>query len=515
MKQPLRLPLCLLATALTACGAPQKSAPGLEHVDLPSLPDVKKPKAAHAARELPPPPSASKESPFPKVTRQKLKNGLSVAIVEAHALPIVQIRVLVRVGSGYGAPGAAELTAQMLKDGGTRTMASAELLRRVETLGANLGVNVDFDATVLSTAIAKDHLAEALGLLGEVATAPRFDEGELKKLKSRATDEADDNARSSGKWTATRMVFRELFAPSTPYANYELVPSEIAKVNLATVRDFHKRFYVPKNATVVIAGDVAPAEATALAEKVFGGWAGADPPKVEFQTTTRETKRHVVIAHRPKSVQSDVFVASLGPARTSADWPQLRVANQIMGGGVASRLFLDVREQRSLAYSAYSRVLELAHSDLPVVAYAGTETSKTGLAVQGLVDNLEKMPASGVTDQETETARRYLSDVFAIRMETIGSIADMVVEADTLSLPDGYWDSYRMAVRGVHAAEAGAAAAKLFHADRAVVVVAGDADIIGPSLTHFGDVTVVDPAHEFKVIKSLPENKNASIELAK
>ena len=186
-----------------------------------------------------------------------------------------------------------------------------------------------------------------------------------------------------------------------------------------------------------------------------------------------------------------------------------------MGGGVAGRLFLDVREQRSLAYSAYSRVLELAHGQEPVVLYAGTETKKTGLAVQGLIDNLEKIEASGVSAQETETARRYLSDVFAIRMETIGSIADMIVEADELHLPDGYWDVYRAAVRGTDNTRASAAAKKLFHADRATVVVAGDADAIGTMLAHFGDVTVIDPEHEFKTMKTIPENKNAVLELAK
>ena len=311
------------------------------------------------------------------------------------------------------------------------------------------------------------------------------------------------------------MVFKELFAPATPYANYELVPSEIAKITPAIVKDFHRRFYVPKNATVVIAGDVEPEAATALAERVFGGWAGADPPKVEFPAATKETRRHVIVANRPKSVQSDVFVVGLGPARNSAEWPQIRVANQIVGGGVASRLFLDVREQRSLAYSAYSRILELAHGEQPVVAYAGTETSKTGLAVQGLLENLEKVSRAGVTPQETETARRYLSDIFAIRMETIGAIADLVVEADTLGLPDGYWDTYRAAVRSVGPAEAGSAAGKVFHADRAIVVVAGDADAIVPALSHFGEVTVVDPEHEFKVVKSVPENKNASLEPTK
>ena len=139
-----------------------------------------------------PPSGATKESPFPAVARAKLANGMGVDVVTSRALPIVQVRVVVRAGSGYGtSPGVATLTGDMLKDGGTRAMTSAELLRRIETLGANLGVATDFDATVLSMAVTKDQLAEALDILSQVVREPRFDGDELRKLKARTIDEVE------------------------------------------------------------------------------------------------------------------------------------------------------------------------------------------------------------------------------------------------------------------------------------------------------------------------------------
>jgi hypothetical protein len=78
---------------------------------------------AERQRQPPPPPLASKPSPFPAIARSKLDNGLRIAVVEAHAIPIVQIRLVTFAGMGYGAPGAGEMTAQMLKDGGTRSLA--------------------------------------------------------------------------------------------------------------------------------------------------------------------------------------------------------------------------------------------------------------------------------------------------------------------------------------------------------------------------------------------------------
>jgi zinc protease len=504
MKRTLTLAAVLAASA---CGGPPAASFGPNKVDIPATDGARHAASAETpATSSPPPSGITKESPFPAVVRASLGNGMRLDVVTSRALPIVQIRVLVRAGSGYGpSPGVATLTGDMLKDGGTRSMSSAELLRKVETLGADLSVRTDFDATTLSMAVTSDQLGEALSLLAQVIREPRFDDGELKKLEARTADEADDAARSSGQWTATRLVFRELFPANSVYATYGLVPSEIRAVSTAQIREFHRRFYVPKATTLVIAGDVDASSAKALADRHFGGWTGGEPKAVAYAAPRAPDTTRVFIAHRPKSVQSDIYVARLAPERKSERWPAVRVANQILGGGVASRLFTDVREQRSLAYRTSSQIFELARGEQPLVAYAGTETSKTSQAVTGLLENMARMTSAPPSAAETESARRYLSDVFAIHMETIGSIANMVVAQETFGLPDGYWDAYRKQVRATEAPEAEAAAKSLYSTDKALVVVAGDADVIGPELARFGEVTVVDPEKEFKTMRTLPQ----------
>jgi predicted Zn-dependent peptidase len=503
----MRAAIGLVIATLAGCGGPPAASFGPNKVDIPATDGAKPaPSAQTTSASNAPPSGVTKESPFPAVAHARLANGLGVDVVTSRALPIVQVRLLVRAGSGYGpSPAVATLTGDMLKDGGTRAMPSAELLRKVETLGADLSVHTDFDATVLSIAVTKDQLSEALSLLSQVVREPRFDNDELRKLKARTTDEAEDAARSSGQWTATRLVFRELFPEKSAYATYGLVPSEVAKVDGQQIRDFHRRFYVPRAATLVLGGDVDEATAKSLAEKHFGGWSGGDPPKVELARPRAPAKARVIIAHRPKSVQSDVYVATIAPARKTEGWAAVRVANQILGGGVASRLFTDVREQRSLAYRTSAQVLELAHGEQPLVVYAGTETGKTAQAVTGLLENLARMTSSPPTAAETASARRFISDIFAIRMETIGSIADMVVTQETFGLPDGYWDAYRKQVRATEASEAETAAKKLYATDKTLIVVAGDADVIGPDLARFGEVTVVDPEKEFKTMRTLPQ----------
>ena len=144
---------------------------------------------------------------------------------------------------------------------------------------------------------------------------PRFDGDELRKLKARTTDEAEDAARSSGAWTATRVVFRELFPEKSAYATYGLVPSEIARVDGAD----HPRLpsallraegHDPGARRRRRRGDGAVARGAH-----FGAGRAASRRRSSSRRRALPRKRRVVVAHRPKSVQSDVYVAMIAPPR--------------------------------------------------------------------------------------------------------------------------------------------------------------------------------------------------------
>ena len=495
--------LALLATfTVGGCGGHQVEQKPL-HADLPlhvlSTPPKAKGKAT--AREGAPAPLSQKESVIQRPTRKTLPSGLSVAVLESHALPIVQLRVLIHAGNGYGAPAVAEVTADLLKDGGAGAWTSAEVLRRVETMGGDLGVSVRTDATVLSIAVPKDKLKEALAILGEVVGAPRFDAAELGKLKERLVDEAESRARQSGGFTAQRVAFSTFY--TGPYGHYDVLASEVKKVTAKDVADFHKKFFVAKNMEVVVAGDVEPDAATSEVAKAFGKLRADAAPDVAFPAPRPAEKRRVIIADRPKSVQSDIYVVGVAPERKSPKFPAMRVANQVLGGGVAGRLFADVRESRSLAYSTGSQIIDVAHGPMLTFATAGTQSGKTVDAVQGLLDNLGKMQ-SGVTATENDGARRYLADIFAVRLETLGALADLYVAKDTIGLPDEYYDGYKKELREMSIEATNAAAKELFDPEHVVIIVAGDASVIAEGLRKFGEVTVTNPEADFAVTRTLP-----------
>jgi predicted Zn-dependent peptidase len=359
-------------------------------------------------------------------------------------------------------------------------------------------------------------MAEALGILGSVVSHPDFNQQEFNKLKKRELDRVSDSARTSGRWAASMILYRDLFtlpADRHPYASFDATAADVQKITLEACRSFHKKYYVPKNAFVVVAGDTTPEAAKTAVERAFGGWKGGEAPVQSFTDPVAPERVKITLVDRPKSSQSDIYVGALGPSRADASWASFAVSNQILGGGVAGRLFLDVREKQSLAYNTRSSLVEVAHGPAPMIAYAGTQTAKTGLALKAVLDNLDKLGTSEATATEVETATRYLSDVFATKLETVGALADELVQLHSLGLPDDYDDGYRKELRDVTAPVAAKSAAEHVRPGHAIVVVAGDADVIGPMLSHFGEVKVVDPAKNFERSKTIPLNADAPLEV--
>jgi predicted Zn-dependent peptidase len=279
------------------------------------------------------------------------------------------------------------------------------------------------------------------------------------------------------------------------------MPEELAKLELETCRGWHRLHFVPSNATLVVAGDVTPETVASSAKKWFGAWKGPAAPAVSLPQPFPPKVRTVYLVDRPGSAQSQIYVGLLGPERASAEWPSMHAANQILGGGVSGRLFLDVREKRSLAYSTGASLGDTRDGPAPIVLSAGSQTAKATEAVQALLENLESMANRAPLESELDRAVRFLNDSFIFRLETVGSVADLTSQLYVLGLPDDYYDEYRKAIRGL-ALPAVSRTASRYYQRTPVIVVAGDAATLGPQLAKFGPVTVLDPERQFALKKS-------------
>ncbi|MGE0787738.1 MAG: M16 family metallopeptidase [Sandaracinaceae bacterium] len=487
MSRMSRTTAILLALALGGCPSPQDDTDdgtgGGEDTHVEVVRDT--------PREEPPASGPARDVQFPAVTRNNTTSGLEVNTVQFGELPVVYLRLVVKSGTASdpsALPGVAHFVAQMLKEG-TRTRTSAQLAEAIEFLGADISVGEDEENVYIMIRALSDHLDEAMAILADVARNPRFDEAELRRFKRRELTRLALSSQEA-RYLARRTFYSELYG-SHPYARVDTTPAAVERISRRDLSAWHRTHFVPNNAFLVAVGNVDPSAVSAAADRHFRGWTRHDVPDVTYPDLPAPSARRVVVVDRPESVQSVIFVGNLALRRNDPDFVPLSVANQVLGGSAASRLFMDLREQRSLTYGAYSTIAERSEVG-PFVAYASVRNEVTAEAMRGFMEHLDRIVAETPPDAEVADARRFLSDSFPLQIETAGRVASMIQELRIFGLPDDYWDGYRSAIRSVTPAQAHEAATRYIHPDQALIVAVGRAaDIVEPLRT-YGEVRVVD-----------------------
>ncbi len=470
----------LLAVHCKSSNTPAVQSPapadGNAHAAATPTPEPETPHAP-AVRMDPPANGPARDVHLPAVRRRRLANGIELNAVEYHTLPVLHVRLTVRAGSAHdpaNLPGLASITGDMLKEG-TRAHASAQLAEAIEFVGGSLDVSTSSDATVISVSVLKDHAETALNLLAEVLTQPTFPQGELDKLKRRENDRLE-RSQNDPSWLSRRAFAGALYGAQHPYGRFDTTPDVLRRLTRNDIVGFHRTRYVGGNMTAVIVGDLAPAQVDALVNRTLGRVrAGTSPALTYPAAPAAATARQVVLVHRPNSPQSVVRIGNLGLRRRDDDYVPLSVATHYLGGGASARLFMDLRELRSLTYGAYARVGEAV--DVGTWSASGqVRTPATGDAMYAFFRHLECATTTAAPDAEMAQTRSYLVDSFPLSIETPGNIADLIVGMRLFGLADDWYDNFRTRVQGVDGATALATAQRYVHPDRALVVVVGDAD---------------------------------------
>ena len=494
----IRLTILVAAFAL-ACGPSAQPVPDVPDVDGDGETGERPPEVAE--REAPPESGPARDVQFPPLARASTENGLEVNTVEWRKLPIVYLRLVIKSGAEAdpeNMPGLAHIVGTMLKEG-TRTQTSAQLAERVEYLGADLWVSDDEENIHIGMRALSEHLDEAMEILADVAMNPAFRPDELRKLKRREIDRLALQANDPG-FLASRELYARLYGEH-PYAHIDTTREVVERVSRRDLQRWHRTHFVANNAFLVAVGDASAEDVQRAAQAKFGRWRTGEVPEVEYADPPERESREIVLVDRPESVQSVIYIGNLAIPRSHEDYEELEVANQVLGGSAASRLFMDLRERRSLTYGAYSGVGESVKV-APFRASASVRNEVTAQAMTAFFEHLDRIRNEAVPADELRDAHRYLSDRFPLEIDTPGKIANLVADLRIYGLPDDYWDGFRTAIREVSAPQAQAAAREHIRPDRSLVVVVGRAADVAEALTQWGPVTVVD--QEGEVVSSMP-----------
>jgi len=388
----------------------------------------------------------------PLAHREVLPNGIVLLVAERPAIPIVVVRLYTRAGSVYDPPGAgglANLTADLLTRG-TAKHTAPELDRAIEFVGGSLEGDAGRDGATVSLSVLKKDLRLGLDLLAEVVLTPTFPEAELKRRSEEIAANIERSEQDPG--TVVSRLMAQLLYPGHPYSRP--VPGTVESVKKLT-RDqlvaFHRANYRPDATIVSVVGDVARDEVRSELVSRLGGWAAPGAPRLAIPPTpasppveAREVRRDLT--------QATVSLARPGIKQDHPDYFPLVVANYILGGGSASRLYMRVREERGLAYSVYST---LGLGRYGAAYFVGLQTRLDGVeeAVGVTKDEMARMSREPVTTRELDLAKSYLIGSYPLRLDTSGKMASLLVVVEENQLGLDWPDRFKAGVAKVTAAD--------------------------------------------------------------
>lgn len=430
---------------------------------------------------------------LPHPAELSLPNGLTVLVLEQHRLPTIYVSLWIKSGAisdPKDAPGLASFTADLLRDG-TAKRSSTEIATELDELGATFNANAPFGANL--TAIQVTGLSASTGklmdLMSDIVLNPTFPADELEKYRRQ------EKARLVQMRANPAFLARERFAKAMygdfPASVQSATSESVQQATPEALKGFHEKYYAPNNAILAIAGDVTVAQAKELTAKYFGAWKNRPVPPVSLGGVPAPAAARILLVDRPGSVQSNILTGAFSLRRSDPDYIPLSVANRILGGGAAARLFTNLREEKGYTYGAYSRL----NAELfPGTLSANTEVrnSVTDGSLHELMYEFKRLREEKVPAGELEDAKRSIVSSFALSLENPAGIVNSWMIVKYYGLKDDYWDRYSDEVAKVDADIVQRMAKKYIDMDHLQTVVVGDAGQIHEAVAKYGAVEEFD-----------------------
>jgi zinc protease len=430
--------------------------------------------AAQAWRATAPQPGPERPLVLPKPTVFTLDNGLTVYLVERHALPIVSVQLLTLAGGDAnppGQPGLAGITASMLTEG-TAKRSAEEIAGEASLLGTDLRSSSDTDGARLGISLLSKHVGRGMELLADSMEHPAFPSSDLERIRAnRLTSllQQQDNPIQ----LALRAGELNLFGAANPYGYDALgTAASLHAITRDEIAAFHDAHYGPRTSLLELTGDVTPPEARKLAEETLGRWTSnavlVTPPQ-----PPAPPERKILLIDKPGSPQTALLAFGVGLPRNSPDYAAATVMNTMLGGLFSSRINMNLREEHGYTYGAFS-FFRYYRGTGPFIAGAQVRSDVTAPAVEQLFKELDGIHTKPLTDAELRLAKDSIIRSLPGDFESAGSVNEHLADLWLFNLPQDYYAKLPAQISGVTSADAQAAAAKYIHPDNLLVIAVGD-----------------------------------------
>lgn len=401
----------------------------------------------------------------------RLSSGATVVVREERGVPLFAIRATFPGGLRYEAPEQNGLLALLSRTltRGTTTLDAEELSHLIDALAGSLGASGGLSSLSVRGEFLSKHFGAAAELFADVVTQPAFPEGEV--ARERAQLLLDIASREDRPSSVAMELFAKTLYQRHPYRLSALgEQATVEALSVEALRAYHRRFLRADALTLVVVGDVDTDQVLAFAERRFGQAAGAgEPPPVVPQEGPWAGPRR---AHRALDKAQSHLVVGYAGARVTDGWRRALEVLQTVLGGQSGRLFLELRDRRSLAYSV-SAVLREGVDPGSFAVYLGTSPEKVDEAIEAVHQELGRVREERITAVELERAKEHLIGTHAIGLQRNGARAGVIALDTCYGLGPDAWSRYAEEIAAVSLEEVRETAARVIDFDREALVVVG------------------------------------------
>ena len=364
-------------------------------------------------------------------SRVTLPNGLRILTSSMTSVRSVSIVFYFGVGARYETAevsGVSHFIEHMLFKGSAQYPTAQVISETIEGVGGVLDAATDKELTIFSAKVASRHFDLALNLLADMVRHPRLDPAELEKERHVIIEELGMYRDSPQEWVG--VLADEAVWPDLPLGREVAGTREtVSGISLDQLDAYRRQHYTPGNLVISVVGDVTNERVITAVERLFGDWEAAPvpvwPPCPQPQGTPR------VRLETRKTEQTNLCLVTPGLSHTAPDRYALSLLNAVLGDGMASRLFLEVRERQGLAYEVSSSPVDYHDTGMFVVS-AGVEPKRTSAALQAILAELKRARDEAVPDEELRRAKEYIKGRLALGLESTGSVASWLGSQEIL-----------------------------------------------------------------------------------
>jgi zinc protease len=431
---------------------------------------------------------------IPEITTFTLPNGMRVYMLENHELPVISGSALVRTGNLFDPPdkvGLAGFTGSVMRTGGTKARTGEQIDETLENMAASVEAGIGETSGSVSFNALKENTADVLQIFKEVLTQPAFrqDKLDLAKTQTRsalARRNDDPDAISNREFASV------VYGRDNPYG-WDQTYEHVDNIKREDLVNFYERYFFPSNVMLSVYGDFDTKEMRARIEKLFADWTVKQEPVPAFPAVKPQAAAPGVYQATKTDVTQTFFeLGHLGGLLRDKDYPALSVMSDILGGGFASRLFLEVRTRKGLAYNVGGGWgANYGHPGLFRIG-GSTKSNSTVEALQSIRAEVDKIRTAEVTDQELQTAKQSVLNSFVFFFDHPRKILTRYVTYEYWGYPRDFIFQYQKAVEAVTKADVLRVAKAHLKPEMFTVVAVGNPKEYGKALTLLGPVKELD-----------------------